>query len=48
MAFFQFYAENPRDLDHGFYLFRGRMKKAGLGHERELALNSAVKPRCAP
>lgn len=39
MAFFWFYAENPRDLDLGFYLFRGGMKPKGLGRERDEALN---------
>src|SRR4029077_1655096 len=28
MAFFRYYAENPRDLDLGFYLLRGGMKPA--------------------
>src|SRR6478609_5302768 len=39
MAFFQFYASNPRDLDLGFYLFRGGMKPRGLGRERDETLN---------
>src|SRR5205823_13224013 len=30
MAFFRYYADNPRDLDLGFYLFRGGMKPHGL------------------
>src|SRR3984893_4378962 len=42
MAFFRFYAENPRDLDLGFYLFRGGMKPKGLGHERNDALNAGL------
>jgi AcrR family transcriptional regulator len=42
MAFFRFYAENPGDLDLGFYLFRGGMKPAGLGHERDVVLNAAL------
>lgn len=42
MAFFQFYAENPGDLDLGFYLFRGGMKPKGLGHERDEDLNRAL------
>jgi AcrR family transcriptional regulator len=42
MAFFQFYAENPRDLDLGFYLFRGGMKPKGLGRERNDALNAGL------
>lgn len=42
MAFFRFYARNPRDLDLGFYLFRGGMKPAGLGRERDGVLNAAL------
>jgi AcrR family transcriptional regulator len=42
MAFFEFYAENPRDLDLGFYLFRGGMKPKGLGRERNDALNAGL------
>lgn len=42
MAFFDFYASNPRDLDLGFYLFRGGMKPHGLGKERDLQLNAAL------
>ena len=37
-----FYAEHPRDLDLGFYLFSGGMKPAGLGHERDERLNAAL------
>ena len=48
MAFFQFYAENPRDLDLGFYLLRGGMKPAGLGRERDEALNAALAAALAP
>src|SRR5262249_12275103 len=42
MAFFDFYADNPRDLDLGFYLFRGGMKPHGLGKERDKQLNAAL------
>jgi AcrR family transcriptional regulator len=42
MAFFRFYADNPRDLDLGFYLFRGGMKPHGLGKERDGILNAAL------
>lgn len=42
MAFFGFYAENPRDLDLGFYLFRGGMKPAGLGKDWDERLNQAL------
>ncbi|HEX5957738.1 MAG TPA: helix-turn-helix domain-containing protein [Hyphomicrobiaceae bacterium] len=48
MGFFQFYARNPRDLDLGFYLFRGGMKPAGLGRERDLRLNSALESALRP
>lgn len=48
MAFYRFYAENPRDLDLGFYLFRGGMKPAGLGKERDDVLNAALTSALAP
>src|SRR3954467_11048568 len=40
MAFFRYYADNPRDLDLGFYLFRGGMKPRDLGKERDEILNT--------
>jgi AcrR family transcriptional regulator len=48
MSFFRFYAENPQDLDLGFYLFRGGMKPAGLGHERDERLNAALEAALHP
>jgi AcrR family transcriptional regulator len=48
MSFFRFYADNPGDLDLGFYLFRGGMKPAGLGHERDEKLNSALEAALRP
>jgi AcrR family transcriptional regulator len=48
MSFFQFYAKNPRDLDLGFYLFRGGMKPAGLGHDRDVRLNAALESALRP
>jgi AcrR family transcriptional regulator len=42
MAFFRYYDDNPRDLDLGFYLFRGGMKPHGLGKERDGVLNAAL------
>jgi len=42
MAFFRYYADNPKDLDLGFYLFRGGMKPHGLGKERDEVLNTAL------
>lgn len=41
-AWFDFYAENPRDLDLGFYLFRGGMRPHGLGRDRDRALNESL------
>jgi AcrR family transcriptional regulator len=48
MAFFRFYDDNPRDLDLGFYLFRGGMKPHGLGKERDSALNAALQSGMEP
>jgi len=42
LAFFDFYARNPRDLDLGFYLFRGGMRPHGLGREHDERLNVAL------
>jgi AcrR family transcriptional regulator len=48
MAFFRYYADNPRDLDLGFYLFRGGMKPHGLGKERDEVLNTALELAMLP
>lgn len=48
LAFYQFYADNPRDLDLGFYLFRGGMKPRGLGRERNRELNAALAAALQP
>ena len=48
MSFFRYYADNPRDLDLGFYLFRGGMKPAGLGPERDETLNTALEAALRP
>jgi AcrR family transcriptional regulator len=48
MAFFRYYADNPRDLDLGFYLFRGGMKPHGLGKARDKALNAALELALRP
>lgn len=48
IAFFAFYQENPRDLDLGFYLFRGGMKPAGLGQNRDIELNAALEKALRP
>jgi AcrR family transcriptional regulator len=48
MAFFRYYADNPRDLDLGFYLFRGGMRPHGLGKERDETLNAALEAALHP
>ncbi len=48
MAFFRYYAENPGDLDLGFYLFRGGMKPQGLGKARDEMLNAALEAALNP
>lgn len=48
MGFFRYYDDNPRDLDLGFYLFRGGMKPHGLGRERDRALNAALDSALQP
>src|SRR5262252_1354759 len=48
MAFFRYYAENPRDLDLGFYLFRGGMKPHGLGKTRDAVLNASLASALRP
>ena len=48
MAFFRYYSDNPRDLDLGFYLFRGGMKPHGLGKERDDMLNAALESALQP
>lgn len=48
MTFFEFYEKHPRDLDLGFYLFRGGMKPVGLGKERDQALNKVLEKMLTP
>ncbi|WP_461481841.1 TetR/AcrR family transcriptional regulator [Porticoccus sp.] len=48
MAFFHYYRDNPRDLDLGFYLFRGGMKPRGLGQERDAMLNRQLQNGLQP
>lgn len=47
LAFYEFYASNPRDLDLGFYLFGG-MKPQGLTPELNAALNQRLRDALAP
>lgn len=48
LAFFTFYAENPQDLDLGFYLFRGGMKPKGLGRKCNEELNASLAASLRP
>lgn len=47
VAFFDFYRENPRDLDLGFYLFQG-MKPRGLTPELNKVLNARLREALQP
>ncbi|WP_231971293.1 TetR/AcrR family transcriptional regulator [Polynucleobacter necessarius] len=47
LAFHQFYRDNPRDLDLGFYLFQG-MKPRGLTNEWDSELNARLKDAMRP
>jgi AcrR family transcriptional regulator len=47
IAFFDFYRENPRDLDLGFYLFHG-MQPRGLTPELNEPLNLRLRDALAP
>lgn len=46
MAFYEFYASNPRDLDLGFYLFGG-MRPHGLTPELNAVLNGRLRDSLA-
>lgn len=46
-AFFDFYRENPRDLDLGFYLFHG-MQPRGLTPALNARLNARLRDALAP
>jgi hypothetical protein len=48
LAFYDFYDANPRDLDLGFYLFRGGIKPRGLTAELDAALNAKLFASLAP
>jgi AcrR family transcriptional regulator len=48
LGWFDFYAANPRDLDLGFYLFRGGMRPHGLSPDLDSALNAKLLATLAP
>ena len=47
LAFYQFYRDNPRDLDLGFYLFQG-LKPRGLTNEWDSQLNARLRDAMLP
>ena len=47
LAFYQFYRDNPRDLDLGFYLFQG-LKPRGLTNEWDSTLNARLRDALRP
>ena len=46
-AFFDFYRQNPRDLDLGFYLFQG-VRPTGLTRELDAQLNAQLRATLQP
>ncbi len=48
LAFFDFYAGSPGDLDLGFYLFRGGIRPRGLTPDLDAALNAMLTASLAP
>lgn len=42
LAFFDFYDTHPRDLDLGFYLFRGGIRPHGLSQDLDIVLNTKL------
>ncbi|WP_313952946.1 TetR/AcrR family transcriptional regulator [Accumulibacter sp.] len=46
-AFFDFYSDNPRDLDLGFYLFQG-VRPLGLTRELDAQLNARLRATLQP
>lgn len=48
MAFYDFYEQNPKDLDLGFYLFHGGIRPSGLGRDWDPSLNAALMDALSP
>lgn len=48
LGFFDFYAAHPRDLDLGFYLFRGGMQPRGLSPDLNRDLNRRLESALTP
>ena len=47
-AFYRYYADNPGELELGFYLFRGGMRPKGVGAARNADLNAKLSAALAP
>lgn len=48
LAWFDFFADDPRDLDFGFYLFKGGMRPRGLSKDLDAELNGRLAASLAP
>ena len=48
VTWFDYYAERPRDLAMGFYLFRGGLKPHGLGPALDRSLNAELERSLSP
>lgn len=48
LGFFDFFADDPRDLEFGFYLFKGGMRPRGLSKELNAELNARLASGLAP
>ena len=48
LGFFDFFANDPRDLEFGFYLFKGGLRPRGLSRELDAELNARLATSLAP
>jgi AcrR family transcriptional regulator len=48
LAFFDFFADDPRDLSFGFYLFKSGIQPRGLSKELDAELNKRLADSLAP
>jgi AcrR family transcriptional regulator len=48
LAWFDFFADDPRDLDFGFYLLKGGMRPRGLSKALDAELNGRLAASLAP
>lgn len=47
-SYFEFYLQNPKDLDLGFYLSGGGMSRKGVGRSRDNTLNAKLMDAILP